>query len=366
MTLKSNEMREYKKGSVSVIIIFVLLTNISLVQLSFTKVDLEFIKIMHQEYCLLSPVCKPPTFQTLPPPVLSEDGSYIVPGLPIPFPDPAPPEWTDGSCCEDCSCDIDRCTPSGSCCPDLLESLPSIQESISKIKVECIYASLKKSITDSLRGLSVWMFTKCADDFKGEQITKLKCENPDEFTEWKTKFPVADNVTQDSFQNYYCAQCNNVLDENIVYWAASLQCSKGKLMPSSMETLVSEVNSAPDCNIIFKLPQIGMMLPLCTPKISKCNMTGRWKLYDPIIEAGCHAYTAVYEHRYNNIFCYLCNEPEPYSMPAACVRSDPGKIGVSFSALLKFTKPKIQSLETVTKAETECDMSQILDPVQVR
>ena len=100
-------MRMYKNVSVSAIIILIFLMNISLVQLSFTKVDLEFIKIMHQECCLLSPVCKPPTFQTLPPPVLSEDGSYIVPGLPIPFPDPAPPEWTDGSCCEDCSCDID-------------------------------------------------------------------------------------------------------------------------------------------------------------------------------------------------------------------------------------------------------------------
>ena len=130
-------------------------------------------------------------------------------------------------------------------------------------------------------------------------------------------------MTQDSFQNYYCAQCNNVLDENIVY-LASFQCLNGKLMPSSMETLASEVESAPDCNINFKLPQNGMMLPLCTPKILTCNITGRWKIYDPIIEAGCHAYTAVYEHQYNNIFCYLCNEPEPFDMPAVCVRSDQG------------------------------------------
>ena len=124
-------MRGYKDVSVSAIIILIFLMNVSLEQLSFLKLDPEFIKIMHQEYYLLSPVCKPPTFQSVPPSVLS-----VFPGLPISFPDPAPPEWTDGSCCEDYSCDSDRSTLSGSCCPDLLESLPSVQESISKLKAE--------------------------------------------------------------------------------------------------------------------------------------------------------------------------------------------------------------------------------------
>ena len=38
-------------------------------------------------------------------------------------------------------------------------------------------------------------------------------------------------------------------------------------------------------------------------------MTCRWELYDPVIGSACHAYTALFNFKYKNIFCFLCNEP---------------------------------------------------------
>ena len=336
---------------------------------NFTSLDLDYVIAMHEAYCELSPKCAPTLVR--PPPVFHDNGSVTFPELPnIPPLFPKPPVPSDGSCCESCSCDLEFCVPTGMCCPDTLDYLPSVEESVSKLKQECIYASLKKikiPITlETPRVLSVWMYTKCADDFSGSPVTRGKCEEPGQVIDLDTDLPVIDNITQNIYRNSYCGLCNNVQEKNMVYWDASIECSEGVLLPTSVKTVVDEVNAAPDCNIFYKFPSTGMILPECTYTISECNVTGRWEVYDPVIEAACHAYTAVFKSKttYNNIFCFLCNEPF-FSAPGICYPMA-FYISVSFSALLRFKGPP-QQVDVLVSEEgaSKCNDVQIYDPLKV-
>lgn len=334
-------------------------------EMNFTTLDLSFVIVMNQEYCIRSQLCVFPEFLSLPPPIIDVNGSIIIPSFqPIPTAHPLPPGFDDESCCLPCSCDLDRCTLSGMCCPETLDYLPSIEESASKIKIECNYASLKQLVTsETPLGPPVWMFTKCADNFHDDSPTRQKCENPDEFSNWRTKVPVAHIKTNDTFQNVYCAVCNNVLKEHTVYWNPLIQCSKSVMIPSSIDTIFEEVDAVSDCNIVYKLPQIGMQLPTCDIKISQCNATGHWKRYDPVVEAACHAYTAIYNNDYNNIFCFLCNELKE-NLPLSCEPNPKAGIAFSFSALLKFTSPSEVEMEPASGAEGKCKETQIHDPLK--
>lgn len=337
---------------------------------NFTLYDLWYVIRIQEQFCISTPSCA--TIVHPPPPLsenLNENGSTIL----TPFDlvsriHPTPLPFNDGTCCGDCSCEIEFCTYSGTCCPSLLDYLPRIEESASKIRIECDYASLKRTITPIVPlGLSIWMFTRCAESFSGEPLTKEKCENPDEFLVWETKVPVTDRETFMTYQNIFCALCNDVSEENIVNWDASVRCSSSIVMPVSKDTIVEAVNAADDCNIIYDLPQIGMILPECDlVQVSACNMTGRWDVYDSVIEAACHAYSSVFKQKYKNIFCFLCNEPVT-SLPAICFSQEGKGIPFSFSALLRFTASEEENIVHAPEgnAISICKDSQILDHFKV-
>ena len=212
----------------------------------------------------------------------------------------------------------------------------------------------------------MWMTTKCANDFNDtvQIILRDKRERPEQFTDVDTKIPVTDNITNDIYRNMYCALCNFVVEEKMVYWDASVECSKAVLLPSSMKKIVQEVDEIPECNIIYKHPKMEGNLPECTYKITECNVTENLEVYDPVVEAACHAYTAVFDFKYNNIFCYLCNEPG-FSAPGVCIKTPDHHVMISFTALLRFKPPP----EDVTRPDVEdlnsCRKTQIYDPLKV-
>ena len=199
------------------------------------------------------------------------------------------------------------------------------------------------------------------------QTSKKDAKNPDMFEELQAKIPVSDISTNYTYQNIYCATCNAVLNENIVYWGASIECKNRKLFPSSTGTVLEEVNAIRNCNIVYKFTPNGMLMLNCTPKINECNVTGLWKQYDPLVEAACHAYTAIYDSKYKNVFCFLCNEASPAAMPSQCVHIDPGDISVPFCALLKFswTSEANRAQDPVTPVENHCTQTQVYDPLNV-
>ena len=342
---------------------------------NFSDYDISFVHITHWAHCIKSTVCVniPLELEPFPPPIIFDNDTGIIPQLPprIPFPDSPPPFMNDGSCCKGCSCDLAVCMLSGTCCPDLLDHLPSVEESASKIKVVCQKASLKKTVRSHLPlGLDVWMFTKCPDDYP-EDETKAKCENPDDFTSWDTKIPVVHNGTNTNYQNAYCALCYDVSRIDLLNWEVAVHCLKGKLVPSSIETIIDEVITANYCNIIYNYPLQDNAMKNCKPVTSRCNVTGYWEEYDALTEAACHAYTDIYEGKYKNIFCFLCNEPKPYVLRRECIYSDGGPVWPNFSALLKFTAPpeeQVPDEENNVDALTgnKCKKSQIFDKYEVR
>ena len=115
-------------------------------------------------------------------------------------------------------------------------------------------------------GESVWMTTKCADDFNDtvQMILRDKCEHPEQFIDVDTKIPVINNIMNDIYRNMYCTLCNFGVEEKMVYWDASVECSKAVLLPSSIKNIIEEVNEIPERNIIYKHPKMEGKLPECT------------------------------------------------------------------------------------------------------
>lgn len=343
-----------------------LFLGVNLFESGFRDYDISFVQMMQRSHCIQSPVCINTTVEFSP--VSRPNNSSK-----IPIPDPMPPFMNDGTCCKGCSCDLNDCPLSGACCPDLLEYLPSLEESVLRIKIVCQKASLKKTRSRGLpEGLDVWMFTKCPDDYSDRE-TKEMCENPDKFAGLETKIPVIQNgpILNKNYQNIHCALCNNVTRSNLVNWEVAVHCSKGELLPSSIETIVEEVKSAKYCNLVYKYPLQDNAMYTCEPVISRCNETGEWEEYDAVTEAACHAYTDIYEGKYKNIFCRLCNTRRPYNLEPVCVYDGGRPVWPSFSALLKFTTPQEKTVQNDDKVldekkENTCLDSQIFDKYEVR
>ena len=354
---------------VTYILVSLLFVGVNLLKSGFRDYDLSFVQMMQWTHCIQSPVCVNTSIDVN---TFMEEEEFLPFSSPnisskIPFPDPVPPLMNDGTCCKGCSCDLDHCTLSGTCCPDLLEYLPSLDESASKIKIVCQKASLKKNRSHDLPvGLDVWMFTRCPDDYTDE-VTKEKCENPDEFADWDTKIPVVHDrpILHNNYQNIHCALCHNVSRTNLITWEVAVYCSKGELLPSSRETILDEVRLAEYCNIVYKYPLQYDTMDTCEPVISRCNETGEWEEYDAVTEAACHAYIDIYEGKYKNLFCYLCNSWRPYNLPPVCVYFESRPPPPSFSALLKFTASQEETVPNENKENT-CLESEIFDKYKVR
>ena len=288
----------------------------------------------------------------------------------------------DGSCCSQCSCD-QECFLDGTCCPDVFDNVPTVQESFSWIKSTCEFANwMGVSINrDRPRGLAMFMTRKCPDSFMDTDDlytteTKNKCENPQSSTILDDIIPVSDLTTYRTYQNIHCSRCFGVPDIQTVYWDTYAACKdKGdeQQLDNMDNYLVDAVNKSTSCNILYRVPlEMRFRIPICPYVIRVCNVTGLWKKYDPLIEAACHAFTSVYDQKYQNIFCALCNEPDIKlqgrctEIEGRCTCSGSYDIPPSFAVLLDF-KQNINSRRSLERQEYKaCTDSQVLDRLAVR
>ena len=200
--------------------------------------------------------------------------------------------------------------------------------------------------------------------------TKERCENPGRLTGWDTNIPVVHHGSNINYQNIHCALCHNVSRKDLFNWKVAVHCSNGKLVPSSIETILDEAKRTKNCNIVYIYPLQNTSMDKCEPVVSRCNKTGEWAEYDAVTEAACHAYIDIYEGKYKNIFCYLCNLSKPYIMQSECTYGNSG-VSPTFSALLKFRTPLeehvlIEDTFAEVQTEHECKESQIFDKFEVR
>lgn len=272
-----------------------------------------------------------------------------------------PPFTRNPECCQECSCDVNVCNVEGTCCLRALDHLPTVQESRDALQMTCEYPQLRpyKPLMMANMLVPVLMIRRCLN--RGDSGLVDKCEDPGKYDDIFTKVPVVDSESLFSYHNRYCAACNGVNDENIVFWKTEVGCLNGWYNPANVTSLARGIRDTVDCNLLYEIPDVpGLSVPGCYKVVSNCNETGLWKAYDPLIEAACLAYTTVYDYRYKNVFCYLCNTNDGRA-PTTCLQPPGSSVFITYAALLKLPVNEDYS----STPSGSCAGNQIYDPVMV-
>ena len=321
----------------------------------FNDADLDFVNLVQRAFCGSQHLC------TLTNKVLAEDNDTAVRSLvdlPVPVPDPLIP-----ACCQPCSCDLTTCHDFGNCCPDILDYLPSLEQSKQPKRVSCQTTSLR-AVGNFM---TYWVYQLCSNDFfvTDEATTEInsKCENPGDYNDLDVKQVVTDLSTQRTYVNRYCALCNFANISALELWTMKLSCYEGGTFNGSGDpkTLVQDVLNTELCDLEFILPieTVDIDNALCQTVVTECNTTGAWLEYDPVVEAACYAYRADYNFIYNNVFCFQCNE---FANPDDCVDKDSQGFAIlSFSAVLDFSSNDV----IVPTVSSQCLDTQVYDHFKV-
>ena len=151
------------------------------------------------------------------------------------------------------------------------------------------------------------MVTKCAEDTVDDSNKKF-CENPGIDGNIESIVPVTDLGQGVHYRNIFCAFCSGQYDSrDFEVWKLELHCHD--IISINDAHLLAKIEEK-KCNIIYDLPS-GVNFHKCLYwppyTISKCNQTGQWPSYDPIIDSACEAFKDPFNLTYKNYFCYLCN-----------------------------------------------------------
>jgi len=258
--------------------------------------------------------------------------------------------YEDKHCCGDCSCDLNTCLVTGNCCPDILYSTYGEMWPKPQTPQHCVSMYIGLS-TPFMSG--VYAVDNCPDET--DKTLERKCtreykrSNIDDFYDITPCYDINTNIT---YRNQHCAQCNGVVESDLIHFKISFKCSKMFDNDYGDNNVIFDAISAEEqCHISFVNP-----FPCtegscessynCWTSVTACNTTGNWQEYDPDIEAACLAYSSVYisksdsseQDRFNNIFCYICNGFKAPDIPSSCIsQSDRGSYTFSFSGLLKMS-----------------------------
>ena len=337
----------------------------------FSDEDLQRVLTIHSDNCLVRSLCSVPPPTTTAPLSTSVDefgNVFVEITTPPLFSNP------DGSCCQECSCDTATCSLTGTCCPDTLTYLPTVEESEAKRKITCEPGQYRLYVEDNVTlNLAYMMYRKCPDGFADDEV-KAKCEIPRDVEpqDLSLVIPVTVLSSGQTYQNIFCASCYNIPDNMVTYWDAKVECRRSVFLPGDVSTILTDVERTEDCNVVYDLSADARtdlpMSPLCKVLVNSCNVTGLWDTYDPVIEAACHAFTAPFDFAYQNVFCYLCNTNE--TLPLYCIEKAGKSVIVSFSAILSVPKTEDNRIQSKTgpppTKQTQCRSDQVLDPLKVR
>lgn len=232
-------------------------------------------------------------------------------------------------CCGPCECDKE-CYRKETCCPTLyLEknetSLPSnstlleyksemISDDINCLFPEVLPHHTSEAVPNSWESfLMVW---KCPDNYKDQKVSLMckeagKSRNPD--MDIRLVIPVTSLRTNITYRNIYCGQCHGESEKDLVKWEGKLFCPLlSKFAAQSFQDMLRKIIIEEKCNLLFDPVTMVKDIPkMCWwGAFTECNITGKWDVYDPLIEDGCHGFTLPYLHHYRNVFCFMCNEKE--------------------------------------------------------
>ena len=273
-------------------------------------------------------------------------------------------------CCDDCSCSAD-CWKRGNCCPD--------KEAIyQKEPIETCETTLRSAgnaIGNYIDKPQYFVIKDCPDT---TDPIAIKCRG-----ELKSSLAeiswVTDKHTNTIFNNKYCAICHGV--EDYSSWDIETNCLEVIDGQHSLSSVVRQIID--ECSLTVVPPKDeNHMNNICLmPEISKCNITGEWKIYNQSLEQACNSFKQIYVHEfrdnfprevvYGNVFCFLCNSPSDRVTNRLC--TSPSKTlsiinKLGHSGILNF-----REIETATNTgvygghgqDPVCDIDEIFDPFQV-
>ncbi|XP_033755232.1 uncharacterized protein LOC117338130 [Pecten maximus] len=217
------------------------------------------------------------------------------------------------SCCSPCSCDA-ASSPIEHC-PDYTGK----DNRFACLRPQYIYKQNKtKSSIESY-----FMINRCPASYEDPSIERL-CMRGHSLDPYNITLvlPVTDITNEITYKNLFCAMCNSRLEGDLIAWSGNVNCSRQSTSePKTVRDLLEIIASDDQCNILFE-PPVNMSLTKCDTlgKISECNVTGHWSVFDDDLDRACTSYRSVYRTSYQNIHCYICNViDEPYR---SCDRRD--------------------------------------------
>ena len=272
------------------------------------------------------------------------------------------------TCCKPCSCEM-SCFAERTCCPEVLTEF--WEEPEAEIKPECMKPAFRIPSDAVYYSIdSAFMISKCPDDFDDKGI-KEKCERRNgNALEDQLPVTVTDNDRTVTFANKYCAECHLVPKEKLINWIVRVECKESTFNFWSKASLLADVEATNDCYLVFQ-PISSDHHKKCFNGISKCNITGEWKIYDNFTDRACQLYTAPFLE-YINPFCAVCNGLDAnrmaqYEMADCSAGRRPPMNWVPFSALISMDSLVMaDSNEHVAKRKNfakrdNCSQNQIYD-----
>ena len=225
------------------------------------------------------------------------------------------------SCCEECFCS-DSC--GNACCPDRLNARLSEDELACIKHDKCVYPQFRQlDWTSSNAESSYIMIARCPPEYQDVNGTRMKCERDYHDFDFNDSFEMIKPRTSSyskilsgsnlnyivSYKNGYCAVCHGAAHAFILRRPLMACLSPlPDFVFNNPRYLSRFVKSEPDCNVIFEFPKEYNVDPAsCVLMIDKCNMTGNWRDYDPYVEEACLSYESVYNGKYKNAHCFMCN-----------------------------------------------------------
>ncbi|KAL5009139.1 hypothetical protein ScPMuIL_014720 [Solemya velum] len=237
------------------------------------------------------------------------------------------------TCCQPCETDL-GCEIYGTCCPEMAVNV-QVLPIPTRYEKSCLYAHLRWK--PGQNGVAFYMINKCPAEYKiGQMMERCEIEYGNLRPDITNILPVTSLRTNLTYRNAFCAICNNEFVADFLYWETELICNNvNNIFSGSRDLLMDNIYSK-DCNIKFH-PSVMETAILCDPDIiSECNKTGQWRTYDRFMDMACHTFQSVFNKKYNNVYCYLCNEEG--GLPITCDPTSEEEYPqiFTFSALLNF------------------------------
>ncbi|GFR12872.1 SMB domain-containing protein [Trichonephila clavata] len=232
--------------------------------------------------------------------------------------------WTSGSCpsrdnCHlmgnlsfeerNCECDP-HCSTFQDCCVDA----PYFQPESTSSSITCMPYGKNFS-------LGAYVLDYCPTDYAGPKSVKDFCEGQDDFHDLFSSTPVTDILTNVTFRNGYCAECNSVREPYLKSWLLSMMFKNLSTSNLSEEFvwrhfnfysserkwgLRNATNFYPLIFTFYK-PDYISYVRQCRPNlISSCPPD--WNKIQ--VKRACGMYTSIvhaFEKSYRNIQCAVCN-----------------------------------------------------------